>query len=94
MKLATKPCRCCIQTLSLSLSLSLLERFLSVLVGGGEVKLFDVRTTVFLLLSRSVSFHVDDFGDEFCRVFEFSNVVLRSRYFEYVLAIQATRGKI
>lgn len=81
---------------SLSLSLSLLERFLSVLVGGGEVKLFDVRTTVFLLLSRSVSFHVDDFGDEFCRVFEFSNVVLRSRarYFEYVLAIQATRGKI
>lgn len=79
---------------SLSLSFSLLERFLSVLVGGGEVKLFDVRMTVFLLLSRSVSFHVDDFGDEFCRVFEFSNVVLRSRYFEYVLAIQATRGKI
>lgn len=81
---------------SLSLSLSLLERFLSVLVGGGEVKLFDVRTTVFLLLSRSVYFHVDDFGDEFCRVFEFSNVVLKSRarYFEYVLAIQATRGKI
>lgn len=27
MKLATKPCRCCIQTRALSLSLSLLERF-------------------------------------------------------------------
>lgn len=97
MKLATKPCRCCIQTRALSLSLSrCLSVFLSILVGRGEVKLFDVRTTVFFLLSRSVSFHVDDFGDEFCRVFEFSNVVLRSRarYFEYILAIQATRGKI
>ena len=67
MKLATKPCRCCIQTLSLSLSL--LSVFLS-LLEREEVKLFDVRFPFTLALGffPRRRFSVTNF----CRVFEFS----------------------